>query len=138
MAQDMQQHLQAVDRRSAGGLPGRAAIDAWFQIQAEPEMRQIEPHEYHDLPMTAVMIDTEKFFDAVPHHLAVDLLLAKGVRKASAMLWADQIVNHVKFLFLGMYADPKGMRVERGIPQGDAVSMFAALVVMEKMDACAQ
>ena len=41
-------------------------------------------------------------------------------------------MNHIKDLFLGRYADPHRMTVQRGMPQGDAVSMFAALVLMEQ------
>ena len=130
IARDMVLHLQHLDRRSAGGLPGRAGIDAWFDIMARLELNQMEPWEAQDI--VAAQVDTEKFFDAVPHQLAVDLLLLHGVRPCCAALWRDQIVHHRKFLFLGPYADVNGMLVSRGIPQGDAISMFAALVVMDQ------
>ena len=132
IAEDMQSTMMTMDSRSVGGLPRRSAVDAWFDIMATLEQRRLEPHELDiGSHLEAIQIDTEKFFDAVPHDLAVNLMLAKGLRPASVLLWQHQIAHHVKYLFLGPYCNPHGFQVSRGVPQGDAISMYGALVTME-------
>ena len=132
MANDMQATMARMDERSAGGLPRRAAIDAWFDIMALLEKRKLEAYELEaPRDLFAIQIDTEKFFDAVPHSLAADLMNSQRTSTSSSSPLHHQIVHHVKYLFLGVYCNPEGFNVSRGIPQGDAVSMYGALVTME-------
>ena len=75
-------------------------------------------------------IDTQKFFDAVPHALAVKCLLDVGVPPVVVHTWGAFITQIRRYISIQNSVGSSPISCDRGIPQGDPISMFAAAAAL--------
>ena len=106
---------------SVGGVPGRSAQQALFKVCFIIEKVRSAKGSFPGLA-----IDTQKFFDCIPHALAYTSLLLIGVPPLVVHTWLSFVLGIRRFVSLKGSVSPVPIFSDRGIPQGDPISMLAA------------
>ena len=114
-----------VHSHSVGGIPKRRAQFAFLRVSM-----LIEHCRSAGLSLSGAAIDTQKFFDAVPHALAIKCLLEVGVPPIVVHTWGRYITSIQRYVSVHNSFSSKPIFCDRGIPQGDPISMFAAAAAL--------
>ena len=114
-----------VHSHSVGGIPKRRAQFAFLRVSM-----LIEHCRSTGQSLSGAAIDTQKFFDAVPHALAIKCLLEAGVPPIVVHTWGRYITSIQRFVSVHNSVSSKPIFCDRGIPQGDPISMFAAAAAL--------
>ena len=75
-------------------------------------------------------IDTQKFFDVIPHALAARCLTEIGVPPVVVFAWLKYITSIRRYISIHNSIADKPLTADRGIPQGDPISMLAAAAAL--------
>ena len=108
---------------SVGGVPGRSAQQAFVKVCFIIEKVRSAKGSFSGLA-----IDTQNFFDCIPHALAYRSLLLIGVSPLVVHTWLTFVLSIRRFVSLKGSVSPVPIFSDRGIPQGDPISMLAAAV----------
>ena len=114
-----------VHSHSVGGIPKRRAQFAFLRVSM-----LIEHCRSTGKSFSGAAIDTQKFFDAVPHALAFKCLLEVGVPPIVVHTWGKYITSICRYVSVHGAISSKPICCDRGIPQGDPISMFAAAAAL--------
>ena len=114
-----------VHSHSVGGIPKRRAQFAFLRVSM-----LIEHCRSTGKSFSGAAIDTPKFFDAVPHALALKCLIEVGVPPIVVHTWGKYITSICRFVSVHGAISSKPICCDRGILQGDPISMFAAAAAL--------
>ena len=122
----LSQHaIHNVHAHSVGGVPKRAAQCAFLKV-----CMLIEQCRSDGSSLMGAAIDTQKFFDAVPFALAIKCLLEVGLPPIVVHTWGAFITRIRRYVSIQNSIGSLPIYCDRGIPQGDPISMFAAAAAL--------
>ena len=110
---------------SVGGIPNRQAQHAFLRVALTAEKLAAQKKS-----AVGLAIDTQKFFDVIPHALAARCLTAIGVPPVVVFAWLKYITSIRRYISIHNSIADKPLTADRGIPQGDPISMLAAAAAL--------
>ena len=117
--------VSGIHSHSVGGVPGRSAQSAFLRVSMIIEHVRLQHGSFAGLA-----IDTQKFFDCIPFALALDCLLHVGLPPLIAHLWCSFIIHIRRYVAIKHTISTHPILCDRGVPQGDPISMFAAAAAL--------
>ncbi|CAE7267424.1 NRT2.2 [Symbiodinium sp. CCMP2592] len=112
--------LQCVPGTCYGGLKGREALQAVIALA--------EHHAEHKGPV--ITLDLEKAFDTVDPRLALDVLARAGAPRQWLSLVKRVWLNQTRWIQYAGHTHETPAQVKRSIPQGDALSPLALILLL--------
>ena len=112
--------LQCVPDTCYGGLKGREALQAVIALA--------EHHAEHKGPIIA--LDLEKAFDTVDPRLALDVLARAGAPRQWLSLVKRVWLHQTRWIQYAGHTHETPAQVKRSIPQGDALSPLALILLL--------
>ena len=110
---------------SVGGIPNRQAQHAFLRVALTAEKLAAQKKS-----AVGLAIDTQKFFDVIPHALAARCLTEIGVPPVIVFAWLKYITSIRRYISIHNSIADKPLTADRGIPQGDPISMLAAAAAL--------
>ena len=110
---------------SVGGVPKRQAMHAYLRVALSVEKLAAQKKS-----AVGLAIDTQKFFDVVPHALAARCLTEIGVPPIVIFAWLRYITSIRRYISIHNSIADRHILADRGIPQGDPISMLAAAAAL--------
>ena len=119
------QIAESIPLEQHGGVPGRSVI----QLVAEMSV-DLEYSKVHDHNMMGISYDFAKFFDSLPPRMIGPILAAAGAPPAWSQRYMQHILNlQYRYRFMDRTTGPAFQKT-CGIPQGDAMSVVVALLML--------
>ena len=112
--------LQCVPDTCYGGLKSREALQAVIALA--------EHHAEHQGPV--ITLDLEKAFDTVDPRLALDVLARAGAPRQWLSLVKRVWLNQTRWIQYAGHTHETPAHVKRSIPQGDALSPLALILLL--------
>ena len=116
---------QSIPQEQHGGVPARSVV----QLVAEMSV-DLEASKVYDQQMMGISYDFAKFFDSLPPQMIGPILRAAG----APAQWAERYMHFIlslryRYRFLDNTTGPE-FKKQCGIPQGDAMSVVVALLML--------
>ena len=110
---------------SVGGIPNRQAQHAFLRVALTAEKLAAQKKS-----AVGLAVDTQQFFDVIPHALAARCLTQVGVPPVIVFAWLKYITSIRRYISIHNSIADKPLTADRGIPQGDPISMLAAAAAL--------